>query len=71
MSYPEHGYQCPKCGMRFHLVQRFPSDGEITRCATPQCAIRFWHGGSEARGTLRCEVLQVDLEDDVKKALPI
>lgn len=35
--------KCPRCTMEFAVMQPKTSKTASTRCATPNCNLRFWH----------------------------
>ena len=36
-------YTCFKCGMKFDVVDSFPTYGETTTCSEKPCRQWFWH----------------------------
>lgn len=62
MTYPDTGYQCHRCGMRFAVVAYFNSTGEIAICSEPKCTTRFHHG-IQSDDMVHCEVLRSDMEE--------
>ena len=34
-------YTCTRCDMSFHVVDRFPGNGEVSRCGEPVCRMQM------------------------------